>query len=502
MSERTDGELLLEYGRTGTNAAFEELVHRHVDLVYATAFRVSRDANLAEDVTQRVFVALTRNARRLQHRTVLAGWLHETARNFAITTVRSEERRRRREQEAVTMGHLDPSEHDDAWDQVAPHLDRALRELSEPDRDVILLRFFERKTAREIGERLSISEEAAQKRADRALERLRAIFASRGVALSAAGLAGLLSVQTVQSAPVGLAASVIAASGTAGFLVPATSTLGLIMASTKVKIGLAVVLMAGVSAPLVIQHQAGSRLREELAVLRQRNAELDRRLLERPSPSSPLDGPGGQGRPQERDELLRLRAEVGSLRSQASNLASARSGTATANAPVTSGSEEPPVPAASWANVGLATPRTALQTLSWAKANRDAGTLVSALAWADEQTRASLETLFAAAPETVRAQHGSVEGFLLNVVAEPWVRSGSNRIVSYRVVAETTEGETSALEVEWGFEGGHTKTEPVRLIRVGEDWREPFDASGRALRRFADQLHVEGQVPAKPLEEP
>ena len=160
------------------------------------------------------------------------------------------------------------------------------------------------------------------------------------------------------------------------------------------------------------------------------------------------------------------------------------------------------MPAASWANVGLATPRTALQTLSWAKANRDAGTLVSALAWADEQTRASLETLFAAAPETVRAQHGSVEGFLLNVVAEPWVRSGSNRIVSYRVVAETTEGETSALEVEWGFEGGHTKTEPVRLIRVGEDWREPFDASGRALRRFADQLHVEGQVPATPLEEP
>jgi hypothetical protein len=128
------------------------------------------------------------------------GWLHETARNFAITTVRSEERCHRREQEAVTMGHLDASQHDDAWDQIAPHLDSALRELSEPDRDAILLRFFERKTAREIGECLRISEEAAQKRADLALERLRAIFASRE-RLFRCGLASLISVQTVQSAP-------------------------------------------------------------------------------------------------------------------------------------------------------------------------------------------------------------------------------------------------------------------------------------------------------------
>jgi len=106
-----------------------------VDLVYATAFRVLRDANLAEDVTQRVFVALARNARRLQHRTVLAGWLHETARNFAITAIRSEERRRQREEEVAAMGHLDSSPRDDAWDQIAPHLDGALRELSEPDRN-------------------------------------------------------------------------------------------------------------------------------------------------------------------------------------------------------------------------------------------------------------------------------------------------------------------------------------------------------------------------------
>ena len=120
--------------------------------------------------------------------------------------------------------------------------------------------------------------------------------------------------------------------------------------------------MAGVSAPLVIQHQTGSRIREELAVLRQRNAELERWRLESQSgAASSLDEQAVRQRQQEREELLQLRAEVGSLRSQVSNLAGARSGTA-GEKPPASGSEEPRVPAASWANVGLATPRTALQT--------------------------------------------------------------------------------------------------------------------------------------------
>src|SRR5262245_39527919 len=103
MTDAPDQELLRDYARQAADGAFGELVHRHVDLVYSTAFRVLRDAGLAEEVTQRVFVALARNAAGLQDRPVLTGWLYATARNFAVTTVRSEERRRRRELEAVAM---------------------------------------------------------------------------------------------------------------------------------------------------------------------------------------------------------------------------------------------------------------------------------------------------------------------------------------------------------------------------------------------------------------
>ena len=55
------------------------------------------------------------------------------------------------------MRELSSASAETCWDQIAPYLDHALAELSEPDRDALLFRFFERKTAREIGERLGLT---------------------------------------------------------------------------------------------------------------------------------------------------------------------------------------------------------------------------------------------------------------------------------------------------------------------------------------------------------
>ena len=112
--------MIREYARNDAEASFGELVHRHIDLVYSTAFRVLRNAELADEVSQRVFVALARNAKKLEDRAVLAGWLHQTARHFALETVRSEERRRQREKEAADIRSLDSNETQSDWDQIAP----------------------------------------------------------------------------------------------------------------------------------------------------------------------------------------------------------------------------------------------------------------------------------------------------------------------------------------------------------------------------------------------
>lgn len=118
MNSLSDQQLLRDYTERRSEAAFTELVGRHVGLVYSAALRMVRDAHLAEDVTQSAFVALARNAGQLSDRLVLSGWLHRTAQNLASKSVRSEVRRRAREQEAVAMNDL--HEPDTVWEHIAP----------------------------------------------------------------------------------------------------------------------------------------------------------------------------------------------------------------------------------------------------------------------------------------------------------------------------------------------------------------------------------------------
>ncbi len=211
MNSRTDQELLLEYAGSGAEAAFSEVVRRHVDFVYSAALRVIRNGQLAEEVSQKVFLALAQNARRLADRAVLSGWLFCTAHNLSVNVVRSEERRRAREEKAAAMNELLAADHEAVWESIAPHLDDALSQLSEPDRDALLLRYFQRKSAREMAQALGISGEAAQKRVNRAIERLRALFAKRGITVGANGLVVLISANAVQAAPAGLSLSICAA---------------------------------------------------------------------------------------------------------------------------------------------------------------------------------------------------------------------------------------------------------------------------------------------------
>src|SRR6266851_4225671 len=99
--------LLTEYAERGSESAFRDLVVRYVDLVYSTALlQLGRDAYLAEDVTQTVFLHLARKARRIPRSVMLGGWLHQATCNVAATVARSERRRQRREREAADMNDL------------------------------------------------------------------------------------------------------------------------------------------------------------------------------------------------------------------------------------------------------------------------------------------------------------------------------------------------------------------------------------------------------------
>jgi RNA polymerase sigma factor (sigma-70 family) len=275
VNSRTDKELLRDYSEGGSEAAFAELVRRHVDFVFSAALRLVRDAHLAQDVSQKVFLALAQHAGQLMGHAVLSGWLHRATHNLSVNTVRADVRRRIREQEAAIMNEVFAAESEGAWETVAPHLDAALNELSEPDRNVVLLRYFERKSAREMADALGISGEAAQKRVNRAVERLRELFSKRGVAVGANGLIVLITANAVQSAPTGLAITISTAvlAGASLHASAAIATTKIITMTTLQKTIIASVIAAAVGTGIYEVRLAAHNRNQNLALQHQVAAE-------------------------------------------------------------------------------------------------------------------------------------------------------------------------------------------------------------------------------------
>lgn len=208
---REDVELLQEYAASRSEAAFAELVRRYIDLVYSAALRqLSGDAHSAQDVTQAVFADLARKARRFRAGSSLIGWLYTSTRYAATQVRRTENRRSHREQECHAMNQaLESSEHEPSWAELRPVLDGAMHDLSTADRTALLLRFFEHRSLKEVGERLGVTENTARMRIERALAKLRTRLAARGIASTAAALGTAMAQNAVSSAPAALASRVV-----------------------------------------------------------------------------------------------------------------------------------------------------------------------------------------------------------------------------------------------------------------------------------------------------
>jgi len=271
-----DAELLRVYLENKSEAAFTELVRRHVDFVYGAALRMTRSPQRAEDVTQSVFIDLCRKAKALAGRGDLAGWLYLSTRYASLQLIRQDSRRDSRERAAalITEPPDDVAAEAD-WSRLAPYLDEVLGQLSARDRDAILLRFFKNASFAEIGSALQVSENAARMRVDRALEKTRKLLSKSGVVSTSIALELALASQPVVAAPAALVSTlpgvVMAAATTGAALTAAATGFWALMNATKITLaGIAVATLLGIGATLEL------KIRQTQAAIRAADADLAR----------------------------------------------------------------------------------------------------------------------------------------------------------------------------------------------------------------------------------
>jgi RNA polymerase sigma factor (sigma-70 family) len=320
----TDSQSLLrEYAKTGSDAAFRELVDRYINLVYSTALRrVDGDTHRAQDICQIVFLDLARTASKLSSAVMVGGWLHRHTCFVALNIIRQEHRRETREQQAVEMNNLNDTS---GYSALASILDDAINHLEEPDRTAILLRFFEQLDFRAVGKAIGTNEQAARMRVNRALEKLQCALKQRGITSTGAAIAVLLSANAVQAAPLGVAATIslaAAAITTAAKTTAAISVTKTIAMTTiqKAAVGAAFLALVGVT---VFQAEQNSNLRDEVKTLRVVTPQVEQLQRDHDDTSNQLAVLRAENADLKRgsNELRRLRAELRELRQKTNELA-------------------------------------------------------------------------------------------------------------------------------------------------------------------------------------
>ena len=213
----SDLQHLQRYATTGDAHAFRELVQAHGAMVHATALRVMRDVAAAQDVAQETFLELARKAGGITQS--VAAWLHRVAWNRACDVVRRENTRKRVEDAMAESWHTD---REATWPDIEPHVDEALNELPQDQRDVLVLYFLEGCTQAEVARHLRRNQSNVSRSIERGVSAMRVALKSRGL-ICGPGLATLVCAQSAHAMPSSLAAS-LGKLSFSGVGIPATAT--------------------------------------------------------------------------------------------------------------------------------------------------------------------------------------------------------------------------------------------------------------------------------------
>lgn len=267
----SDADLLRQFCAGRNEEAFTRLVERHAGMVRAVIWRRTGDGMLVEEATWKVFAILARKAEGLQSCTHLSGWLHRAARHEAGNAARKAERYRRTLQQYTqeTMSPPPPPGSQSTWEEIQPHLDAALARLPAEAREMVLMHCLEQRGIPEIASVTGSNPETCRKRIRRSLDLLENLLRRRGLTVSGAAMATLLSANSPGISH-GAAAAVAAHALQAAPSLTSTSlllhSLHIMNSTTLVKTSLVVLILAA-SVPVTLLWRENHNLRESVKKL-------------------------------------------------------------------------------------------------------------------------------------------------------------------------------------------------------------------------------------------
>jgi len=326
-------------------------------------------------------------------------------------------------------------------------LDDAINALAEPDQQALVLRFFESRSLREVGQELDISEEAARKRVQRAVDRLRSFFKAKGIDASASATTALLAGFGAVAVPESLGAAIFGGIAVTAVQAKIATGIGFM---TKFKASLLAVCVLGSTTTALLEYRTIRNLRGEIRDrdrrLAEQTANAPANVIQNAFPASPAKG----GKDSNSNEILKLRDMVTrqkqsleGLQAQvrdAQQVEAFRKRLGGTEFQIETNIGTPYAPnhyyaRELWADVGLESPEATLQTALWAASSGQVARLVEAMALPRDKKDKVLSKW---SPETVRNVPGANAA---GVKIEAFGGTLESQRIDYVVVIDEGEGQ-------------------------------------------------------------
>jgi RNA polymerase sigma factor (sigma-70 family) len=188
------------------DSALAECVRRYGQMVKRSAWRITGDEHLAEDVCQAVFLVLVRKAGSLINVKFLGAWLYRVAVTAARDVAKSQARRQKREQESLMVAQA----HAKLATTLLRGVDQAVSRLPESYRQVIVAHYFQGQSYAEVSAKLGLPEETVKKRGTRGVRRLRKYLSATVPGLTLTALGSVLAGEAAAASATALPASSVA----------------------------------------------------------------------------------------------------------------------------------------------------------------------------------------------------------------------------------------------------------------------------------------------------